>query len=55
MFVYGYDKENLYIFDTLKTKIEYQNHDYKNKHIYKLPKSIVKARWSIFGRIWEID
>jgi uncharacterized protein YvpB len=54
MFVYGYDKENLYVFDTLKAKIAYYNYDSRYKHIYRLPKSIIKSRWSIFARVWEV-
>lgn len=53
LFVYGYDDENLYVFDTHKVPyLEYeplQDHNY-----FKLPKSIVKKRWTRFGRVWKV-
>jgi len=54
MFVYGYDEENLYVVDTLTVPIVgYELIDEK-AHLYKLPKSIIRSRWSKFGRVWEM-
>jgi hypothetical protein len=54
MFVYGYDEENLYVFDTLQVaRLEYERMD-ETVHYYKLPKKVIKKRWSRFGRVWEV-
>ncbi len=58
MFVYGYDKDNLYVFDTHKaysinyTKITPEN---DNRFIMKLPFSTIEKSWTRFSRIWIID
>lgn len=57
MFVYGYDDENFYIFDTHQTRIlEYEKltPEADKRFIMKLPKSIIKKRWTIFSRIWIV-
>ena len=55
MFVYGYDEDNLYIFDTRKIKkLEYEKITNDNRFFMKLPKSVIQKRWSIFSRIWII-
>ncbi|MFA6257916.1 MAG: hypothetical protein WC671_02825 [Candidatus Paceibacterota bacterium] len=55
MFVYGCDEDNFYIFDTRKIKIlEYEKMTKDNRYIMKLPKDIIRKRWSLFGRIWLI-
>ncbi len=54
MFVYGYDAENFYVFDTVRAPIEYEQTTNDSRLIMKLPKKIVEARWTRFGRIWEV-
>jgi len=57
MFVYGYDNENLYIFDTHDVgKINYikMTNESDQRFIMKLPYSEIKKRWSIFNRVWVI-
>lgn len=54
MFVYGYDEENLYVIDSHTVKnVGYELIDEK-AHLYKLSKSIIRSRWSKFGRVWEM-
>jgi hypothetical protein len=54
MFAYGYDDENVYVFDTLTVPaLEYERLSDEN-HFYKLPFSVIRKRWSKFGRVWEI-
>ena len=54
IFVYGYDEENLYVFDTHKVaKLEYELMA-GELHVYKLPKSVVQKRWTRFGRVWSV-
>lgn len=56
LFVYGYDTENLYVFDTHEVDcLEYEKITNDNRYIMKLPKTIVKKRWSRFGRVWIIN
>lgn len=57
MFVYGYDEENFYVFDTHEAidcyeKITKRDDD---RHIMKLPKTEVQKRWTIFSRVWVIE
>lgn len=55
MFVYGYDEDNLYVFDTNKVQsLEYYKIGTDNKFHMRLPKSAIKKRWGIFGRVWEL-
>lgn len=57
MFVYGYDDENLYVFDTHKTeKINYEKitGSLDNRFIMRLPYSEIEKRWSVFNRVWVI-
>jgi len=57
MFVYGYDEENLFVFDTHQASgLEYEKltSEGDNRFIMRLPKSIVKKRWTIFNRIWVV-
>jgi hypothetical protein len=55
MFVYGYDDDNLYVFDTLTvknlgyTKVEGED------NLYVLPKSLIRDNWSHFGRFWKVE
>jgi hypothetical protein len=58
MFVYGYDKENLYVFDTHQAGVlEYikMTSENDNRFIMKLPKNIIRKRWTIFNRVWVIE
>lgn len=55
MFVYGYDEENLYVCDTHLLKgLEYEKLTSDNRYFLKLPKSIIRRRWSRFGRVWVV-
>lgn len=55
MFVYGYDENNLYVFDTHKIpSLEYEKITNDNRFFMKLPKSVIQKRWSVFGRVWII-
>ncbi len=55
MFVYGYDDENLYVFDTHKISgLEYEKMADDSRFIMKLPKEVIKRRWTIFGRVWIV-
>lgn len=58
MFVYGYDNENFYVFDTNQVSgLEYVKltPEEDNRFIMKLPKSVIKKRWTIFNRVWTIS
>lgn len=55
MFVYGFDNENLYVIDSIVAPIEYELHRRDGKLIMKLPKQIIKKRWTRFGRVWVVD
>lgn len=57
MFVYGYDDDSLYVFDTYKLDgLEYIKttppHD--ERYIMKLPFSVIKNRWHRVNRIWVV-
>lgn len=55
LFVYGYDNDNLYVFDThTVTDLEYVQTD-THPHLYVLPKEVVKKRWTRFGRVWVVS
>jgi hypothetical protein len=54
LFVYGYDSENLYVIDSYKVSIlEYEKMDV-GRFYFKLPKTVIKKRWTRFGRIWRV-
>lgn len=56
MFVYGYDEESLYVFDTHKVShLNYEKITNDNRYFMKLSKREVVERWSIFSRVWEVD
>jgi len=56
MFVYGHDKDNFYVFDTLKvSKLSYEKITNDNKFIMKISRDEVKKRWKRFSRVWEVD
>ncbi len=59
LFVYAYDKENLYVFDTYNVQgLEYEKMTPENdeRYIMKLPKSVVRKRWSqLLGRVWIVS
>jgi hypothetical protein len=54
LFVYGYDDENLYVFETIRAPIQYENIDTKYPNLMKLPKTEIKKRWTRFGRVWNV-
>ena len=55
MFVYGYDQENVYVFDTLTVPgLEYER--VRNDiHYFKLPRRDIEKNWCLFGRVWRIE
>jgi len=58
MFVYGYDKNSLYIFDThIEERLEYEKVSKLDdkKFIMKLPFKVISKRWTRFGRVWKIS
>jgi hypothetical protein len=57
LFVYGYDNDNLFVFDTQKLPMleyEKQTKEGDNRFIMKLPKQIVRKRWTRWGRVWIV-
>jgi len=57
MFVYGYDDDNLYVFDSHQAPgLEYEKitPDSDPRYIMRLPKNVVKKRWTIFNRVWVV-
>ena len=56
LFVYGYDEENLYVFDTHKLPmINYEKITSDDRYVMKLSRSEVKKRWKRFSRVWELS
>lgn len=53
LFVYGYDADNFYVFDTIRAPIGYAPVG-GDEHTLKLPKTEVKKRWTRFGRVWRV-
>jgi len=54
LFVYGYDEDNLYVFDTHRvSRLEYVPIEGSNFY-YQLPKSVISSRWTKFGRVWSV-
>lgn len=55
LFVYGYDEDNLYVFDTHKVpRLEYEKLTTNNRFYMRLPKSVIRKRWKTFSRVWEV-
>jgi hypothetical protein len=57
LFVYGYDDENLFVFDTQKLpglEYEKQTREGDSRFFMKLPKDVVRARWTRWGRVWVV-
>lgn len=55
IFVYGYDENNLYVFDTRQVGgLEYEKITDDDKYIMKISKDVIKERWTRFGRVWVI-
>lgn len=55
MFVYGYDDDNLYVFDTLSVPLVAYERMNTDVHYYKLPKAVIRKNWSSLGRVWRIE
>lgn len=58
MFVYGYDADNLYVFDThISTQMPYEKITPPDdmRHIMRLPKSAVRDSWKIWSRVWIVS
>jgi len=55
LFVYGYDDEHLYLFDTNKIPhLEYEKITDDDRFIMKLSKEELKKRLGPFSRIWKV-
>ncbi|MBI2627314.1 hypothetical protein HYW72_00080 [Candidatus Nomurabacteria bacterium] len=55
IFVYGYDEDNFYVFDTYEvSELEYEKITEDNRYIMKISKDVIKKRWTRFGRVWLI-
>jgi len=54
LFVYGYDVENFYVFETTETPIQYESVDEKNPQVMRISKDEIKKRWTHFGRVWNV-
>jgi hypothetical protein len=55
MFVYGYDEDAFYVCDTHAVAgLEYIRVSSVAGHFMKLPKDVVRKRWTRFGRVWEL-
>lgn len=55
IFVYGYDDEALYVLETQQLPmLEYEKLTDDERYFMKLPKEVVKKRWTRFGRVWEV-
>ncbi len=57
MFVYGYDADNLYVLDTHAVRrLEYEKltPSGDERYLMRLPKSVVRRRWSRFNRVWVV-
>jgi hypothetical protein len=53
-FVYGYDEDNLYVIDTHQVPVlEYESVE-DSQYYFKLPKSVIRTRWTRWGRLWHI-
>lgn len=55
MFVYGYDQENVYIFDTLTVPGLAYERVRDDIHYFKLPRKIIEKNWCLFGRVWRME
>jgi hypothetical protein len=54
LFVYGYDDEVLYVFDTHQVPgLEYE--PICPDVYFALPKSVIRKRWTRFGRVWRLQ
>jgi len=54
LFVYGYDADNLYVFETTDTPIQYEDVSEGCARVMRLSKSEIKKRWTRFGRVWRV-
>lgn len=55
IFVYGYDEDALYVCDTHQiSTLEHAKLFDDNRYFMKLPREIIKKRWTRFGRVWEL-
>lgn len=56
MFVYGYDEEYLYIFDTQQIpSLEYEKLTDDKKFYMRFRKLDIKKRWKRWSRVWTVD
>jgi len=56
MFVYGYDTDSFYVFDThIVPELEYIKTTRDERFIMKLPRFIARERWTRWSRAWVIQ
>ena len=56
IFVYGYDANYLYVFDTRQVEgLEYEKITEDDRYIMKISKDVIKKRWTHFGRVWVVN
>ncbi len=55
MFVYGYDSENVYVFDTLTVPGLAYERVRDDVHYFKLPRTVIEKNWCLFGRVWRVE
>lgn len=54
LFVYGYDDDNFFVFDTHRvSRLEYEPID-GNNFYFRLSKRVIRDRWTRFGRVWSV-
>ena len=55
IFVYGYNEDNLYVFDTHQVAgLEYEKITKDTRYIMKISKNTIIKKWSRFGRVWVV-
>lgn len=56
LFVYSYDENDFYVFDTNKVpRLEYEKITEDGRFIMRISRDTVKKRWKMFSRVWEVS
>lgn len=55
MFVYGYDENYVYIFDTLTVPGLAYERVRDDIHYFRLPRTVIQKNWCLFGRVWRVE
>lgn len=54
LFVYGFDEDYLYVVDThCVANLPYEKMEYGD-YYFRLPKQVIRDRWTHFGRVWQV-